>query len=356
MLTQFLHILKSGFLKFLVRVFSLFIILSTVAEAKEDNLFRSDKIIRMELRSDFSAIQKERTGAPEYHNGELIYSIGFKKIKIPVRVIARGNFRLNPENCQFPPLYINFKKVDDKNSLFNNQDRLKLVTPCQSDELVVEEYLVYKLYHQVTEMSLDVRLVTMVYFDTGTNTLLFEKYSYFIEDKERFAKRVDARENNEFMTPYDLDRESFKKLSVFQYMIGNADWFITPVKNILLVQPNDLTKSPVAVPYDFDYTDFLNADYTKIKGLPDNLVSSRRVYRGICLTMEELDSTLRYFREMRPVFESIINKNRILDKLERIKLLSFIGEFYSIIENPDEVKQRFIDSCLKEEEYHIKDE
>ncbi len=182
--------IRSGLLKFTVFILSFIYITNSATAGMVDSLFRSDEIIRMELRSDFSAIQEERTENPEYHDGELIYyTPGAEPVRLSVKVMARGNFRLNPANCNFPPLFVDFKKNEVTGTVFENQNRLKLVTPCQLEEDLIDEYAIYKLYNQVTDLSLKVRLVKILYFDTGIKKKLFEKHSFFIEDKDHAAER-----------------------------------------------------------------------------------------------------------------------------------------------------------------------
>lgn len=84
--------------------------------AEPDSLFKSDAIINMELRADFSAIQTERSGTAEYHEGELVYytSTG-EPVMLSVKLIIRGHFRRDTANCNFPPLYLTFRKGEDKN-------------------------------------------------------------------------------------------------------------------------------------------------------------------------------------------------------------------------------------------------
>ncbi|MGQ9621154.1 MAG: hypothetical protein ACUVTX_09265 [Bacteroidales bacterium] len=202
---------------------------------KPDALFSSDEVLWVELRTDFTSIQKSRSENTSFFDGELIYfEKSGKAIKLDVKISARGNFRLKPENCSFPSLLLNFKKENVKNTLFKDQNRLKLVTPCQNEEDVIDEYIVYKLYNQVTNFSLRVRLARILYFDTSINKPLFERYSFFIEDDDKMAKRNNARVTEKFITPFSLDYESYKKLSVFQFIIGNKDWYITSRKNITI--------------------------------------------------------------------------------------------------------------------------
>lgn len=216
-----------------ILLFLIFIIFGTrvLLAVEIDSLFQSEDILRMELRSDFTAIQQNRTQNPQYFDGELTYYTSDNESKkLTVRVMVRGKFRLKPENCIFPPLFVDFKKSEVKKTIFDNQNRLKLVTPCQGEEDVIDEYTVYKLYNRVTELSIRVRLVKILYFDTGSNSILFEKHSFFIEDDDHAAKRNNCSVKDKFMTPFDIDRDSYTKLSVFEYLIGNKDWFVTSGK------------------------------------------------------------------------------------------------------------------------------
>ena len=321
-----------------------------------DSLFISDSIITMELRSDFSNIQKDRDENPEYHEGELIYySPEGEPVKLAVKVMVRGHFRLKPENCKFPPLLVNFKKNDVKNTIFENQDKLKLVTPCQSEEDLIDEYTIYKMYNQVTDLSLKVRLVKILYFDTGHNKMVFEKYSFFVEDKEHAAERNNVIEKDRVVTPFDLNRDNYIKLSFFQYLIGNEDWWVSSRKNIIIMQPDDSSTGLYAVPYDFDFSGFVNAEYSKPWGVPDYLLADRRVYKGICFTADELKEVFEFYRKLRPVFESIINNQDLISRYNRRQILSYIDKFYTVIDNKYLIKQNILSVCETRQVYGLID-
>jgi hypothetical protein len=310
----------------------------------------------MELRTDFSAIEIDRTGNPVYHNGELIYySPDGDTTKLSVKVRARGNFRLNPENCDFPPLLLNFNISEVKNTLFDNQDRLKLVTPCQSEEDLLEEYLIYKLYNQITDLSMKARLVKILYYDTRIDKRVFDKFSYFIEEKDHIAERNNAFEKDKLMTPFDLNGENVKRMTVFQYIIGNKDWFITTRHNIIILQPNDTSLAPYAVPYDFDFSGFVNASYTKPRDVPEELLEKRRKYKGICYTVDEFNDVFDYFRELRPVFESIINNMKLISRNSRRQDIKYLEDFYKVTENNELIKQEFLNVCNTKKDYGITD-
>ncbi|TFG43702.1 MAG: hypothetical protein E4H43_01380 [Bacteroidia bacterium] len=334
--------------------FSAYLLLSNMVQAqKADTLFLSDEIFSLELRSNFSAIRADTAKDPKPYNGKLIYlSPEGDVIKFSVKVRARGDFRRNPEICSFPPLLVNFKKNEVRNTIFNNQDKLKLVTACQKEEDVVEEYVIYKMYNQVTDMSLKVRLVRVLYFDTATDKEVFERYSFFIEHEDQLAERNNAFERDSLFTPFDLNRENFMKVSVFEYLIGNKDWFISSRRNIIVFRSED-TKALYAVPHDFDFAGLINASYTKPRNVSEKYLSTRRVFKGLCYTEDEFSRTFEFYRKLKPVFESLIENQELISKTTRRENLRYLEGFYQIIEDKDLFKKEFLDVCETRRMYNL---
>jgi len=348
--------MKSKKLKFSVFFPLLLFLFNPALSSGSDSLFVSDDVIKMELRSDFTAIQQDRSEDPKYHDAELIYQTPEgEKVKLSVKIMVRGNFRRDPKHCEFPPLFVNFKKSEVKNTYFENQDRLKLVTHCQFEEDLIEEYTVYRLYNEITDISFKVRLARITYFDTVLNKKLFQKFSFFIEDKDHVAERNNAFEKDRFLSPFDVDHESYKKLAVFQYMIGNKDWYVSSRKNIVIMQHSDTLKLPYAVPYDFDFSGFVNAAYTKPRGVPEDLLAERRIYKGICYTFDEFSDIVKYFEDKRPVFESIIKKQKLISLYTRKEILVYIDQFYTILGDSEMIKKEFLVNCETKKNYNIVD-
>jgi hypothetical protein len=331
---------------------SLFALESSFADNQPDILFRSDEVISMELWTDYGAIQKDRADEPQEHDGELRYlNAEGDTLVFSVKVMARGNFRRNPVNCDFPPLMVNFKKKEVDNTLFDNQNKIKLVTPCQSEVDVIEEFLIYKMYNLISPISHKVRLVSMSYYDTRNEKKLFEKYSFFIEDEDHVAERNNCFEKDKFITPFDMNQENITKMSLFQYMIGNKDWYITSRHNISIIQPVDTTKAPYALPYDFDFSSFVDADYTKPRGVPDEMLESRRIYKGLCYTREEFETAFDFYRKLRPEFESIIMNMDKISKYSRKQAVRYIGYFYNVIEKEELIEKEIFGTCKTRKDY-----
>jgi len=346
------------FTKIFLRNFQLLAILLwfNAFTIKGDPLFNSHEVIHFELRSDFGNLLSNRTEDPEYQDATLVllsHHDGPDAFEIKIR--PRGNFRRNPENCNFPPLFVNFRKSEVKGTLFDDIDEIKLVTPCQSEEDVVEEYLIYRMYNEVTDTSLKVRLARIKYIDTQTGSLMFERYSFFIEPKENLEKRLKGSEYDNMLTPYALDPDNFMKLSMFQYMIGNKDWFITTRQNMILIKPDNPDQNFIAVPYDFDFAGLIDADYTRPKGVKADKLASRRVYKGICFTEEEYEKAFDFFLRLRPDFRKIIAESEYLSRTSKHLLVSYINEFYSVIRYRKYATGYFMSKCETRKLYNLPD-
>jgi hypothetical protein len=248
---------------------------------------------------------------------------------------------------------VNFRKSEVKNTIFNNQDKLKLVTACQEEEDVVEEYLIYKMYNLVTDMSLKVRLVRVVYIDDNTRRQVFERYSFFIEHEDQLAERNNAVQRDSLLNPFMLDRENFMKMSVFEYIIGNRDWFISSRRNVIILRPLDKTKALHVVPYDFDFAGLIDASYTKPRDVPETFLSKRRVYKGLCYTEDEFKRTFDFYKKLKPEFEALINNQEIISKATRKENLRYLEEFYQTIDNKALFKKEFLDVCETRKMYNL---
>jgi hypothetical protein len=341
-------------MKMSVLILACFNLAITAFSSVPDSLFTSDEIIKITLRADYTALLNDRDKTAVYREGVLIYyTPSGDSVKLDVKLMVRGHFRRDPANCAFPPLFVNFKKSEVKNTVFRNQDKIKLVTPCHAEEDIIEEYMVYKMYNLVTDMSLKVRLVRILYFDTGLNKEVFEKFSFFVEHEDDAAERNNAFVTSTFITPFSLNPDNAKKLSVFQYIVGNKDWQYTSRHNIFLFQPYDTTQPPYAVPYDFDFSGFVNAHYSKPKGVPEDLLPSRRLYNGICYSPEEFYRIFDYFRTLKPKFESIINSTEYISKSRRREKIAYLYYFYNGIKDNDLFQRDFLAVCRTKKDFNI---
>ena len=66
------------------------------------------------------------------------------ELVLPVKVRTRGIFRRDKRNCNFPPLRLDFPKSEMKGTVFEGQNRLKLVTPCHDSRDSYQNYVYYE--------------------------------------------------------------------------------------------------------------------------------------------------------------------------------------------------------------------
>ncbi len=151
-------------------VILLLIKICLVLPVRGQNLFDKDDVLNIILRGPVAELLKDRGENPQYHSLTLNYSDAQQKgISVPLRIRVRGNFRRQQGNCGYPPLMLNFSDEFTRGTLFEGQDKIKLVMPCQGDKYVVREFLVYKMYNQVTPMSFRARLVRVTLEETDGN-------------------------------------------------------------------------------------------------------------------------------------------------------------------------------------------
>ena len=327
-------------------------------QADLDSLFKSDDLLPIELHADFKAIldtrwsvDSVRGGETEYYEAKVIYGDEGSQVEIPLRIKARGQFRRNPQYCKFPPLMLNFKKKEVENTLFDNQDKIKMVTFCQDQPEVIKEYVIYKMYNLITDWSFNVRLVNVLYIDTDKNKKMYEKIGFLIEEDKNVAKRHDSKIVAKHHFPFDLNPDNEAKLSMFQFMIGNPDWFYTTGQNTDIMHPKDTTLAPVAVPYDFDFSEFVNAAYTKPAGVPDEYLAKKQIFKGMCLSNEKLTEIIEYYNKMKPQFMEVINSNEYLAKFSKKECVKYLEGFYTIINTHDLLQTEVLDTCYTRKDY-----
>ena len=186
-----------------------------------DPLFSAHDTLKIEVEGPFAFLARERPDEEEAEGKVRFVNTDGETLDFDVQIRARGNWRRNPEICDFPPLRINFKKSQTDDTLFHKQDKIKLVTHCNNTnryaQAVISEYLAYRIYNALTDYSFRVRLVdiTYVYTDREKST---NSYAVLIEHKERLGKRIDGDPVETERVPVSsIYPQNLNLASVFQY-------------------------------------------------------------------------------------------------------------------------------------------
>jgi hypothetical protein len=102
---------------------------------------------------------------------------------------------------------------------------------------------------------------------------------------------------------------------------------------------------PYAIPYDFDYSGLVNAEYA----VPDEQLGTTtvrdRVYRGFPRTQEEINAASQLFMAKKAEIYDLINNFGQLEKRDKDDMIRFLDDFFKVVSDPRRAKQEFIDNA-----------
>lgn len=320
--------------------------LDNVAQT-QDLLFGDTSVLELTLSGELHELLRDRGSDPQYHALAITYKSKEGPVSVPVKVKTRGHFRKLKENCKYPPLLLNFSKESGENTLFNNQNKLKLVTPCQGDKYVVYEYLAYKIYNLISPLSFRARLVKITFENFNNKGKDSDPmYGLLIEDEEKMAQRNGMVSVDRTMVrPEQTQTKEFLSMAVFEYLIGNTDWSVQYRQNIKLIATDTLSR-PYAVPYDFDHAGIVYAPYAKpAEQLLLGSTRDRR-YRGFCVQdMNYFNETIPYFNQQKSEVYKLYTDNVLLDAGYIKSTIKFLDDFYETINDPKKLMREFQYPC-----------
>lgn len=326
------------------------VIFSQSSPVNRQMFFLDDKPIDVTLTTDIRKLRNDKN-KPVYLPANI--SMKFSDTAViaeEIRVEPRGIYRKN--HCDIASLMLNFK--NPSSPLLSPLKKLKLVGGCREgadyDELLLKEYLVYKIQSLLSNMSFRVRLMHVTYNDSRQKVKSYTQYAFLMEDIKDLADRNNCVEKKDttFYTEA-TNRKQMTFVNLFQYMIGNTDWSVFKCHNIkLIVSKNDTLSKPYAVPYDFDYCGLVNAVYA-IPNEELGIESVReRLYRGFPRTFDELEEAINIFEEKKESILFYINHFDLCTAKCRKNIVEYVNEFYNTIGNKKEVESIFITNARTE--------
>ncbi len=335
------------------------LVLATRSAAAEDGrpdpLFQSHDTLNVTISAPLTTLVRDRP-TEEYLQGSLSYAGGSGEIqRLDIKVRARGHSR--HAICDLPPLWLNFKKSQVKDTLFHKQDKLKLAVHCQDSEryeqTLLREYVAFRVLNLATPKSFQVRLLRVTWVDTEGQREQQVRYAFLLEHKNRLGKRIDRKDLKIDETSVAaLDPKHLNLTSVFQFLIGNLDF--SPIAKseynecchnyVLFSNDRDLL---VAIPYDFDQSGIVSAPYA-LPGHQFGIRSVRqRVYRGRCQNNDYVEGSIDRFKAVRNnVFALIETQDGLTPKVRKI-LANYVQQFYDIADDPRRVKGQMIKQCIQ---------
>jgi len=311
--------------------------------------FTDTTIIEATLTTDFNKLTNEKKN-PVFQPARFTWhkadSAG--DVTEPIRVKLRGYYRRS--FCSFASMLFDFSDSTERSRLENLKE-LKVVVPCEwgpdDEQLVLKEYLLYRIYQLFTPLSYRQRLIRFRFVDESGNMKPYRQYGFALEPVDDVAKRNGFKEDEERkVLSEQTNRLHTTMVSIFEYMIGNTDWAIPPQHNIKLLVPKDSAKvPPYIIPHDFDHSGAVNAIYAEpLPTMGIKKVTDRK-YLGFKRTMAELNPILAQFIDKEAVIYKMIADFRLLSKFSKDEMTAFFKGFFVEIKDEATVKKIFIDGA-----------
>jgi hypothetical protein len=283
---------------------------------------------KIELISDFNQLKQSKSQPIKVDAYAIFSNEQGVFLGRSVGLEPRGKFRRRV--CDFPPLKFRFDKKDLTNSSFLPFNEWKVVTHC-TDNLkearvyLRKEQLAYQLLSSLDALFFETIWVEMSYRNIQPPAKPIQAPAFIIEDKEELAFRNKLDLCNCPGSNWDdFDKTNLVVVSLFQFLIGNADWDLTMLRNVeILIDPHGKKK---LAPYDFDYSGFVNPSY----GLPNRDFQLKdvkdRVYLGPDLNEEELKTFLTYFTQTWENWKSLIYATPQLTKTDKAEIIDYLSK------------------------------
>jgi hypothetical protein len=139
------------------------------------------------------------------------------------------------------------------------------------------------------------------------------------------------------------------KIAIFQMLIGNSDWYLPMIHNFKIIKRYDTYSTYVkAVPYDFDYSGFVNTHYAMPREDLNLESITDRVYLGPCRNEEEFRLRLDEFQTYQDAFIDEVRNFKYLDRTIRRELIDYINSFFSLYRR-DVLLNRLQNECIKKD-------
>jgi len=277
-------------------------------------------------------------------------------VEFDMKIRTRGKFRRKKDVCAFPPMRLNFKSSQTKGTLFHKQNKVKLVTHCQSktsyEQVILREYTAYRILNVMTDASFRVRLLRITYVDSEGKKRDNVSHGFIIEHRDRLAKRLGKSYLEVPKTKVStLEPDYANMVSVYHYLIGNTDF--SPVKaavgetcchnQVLFGNDGELVWS---VPYDFDQAGLVDAPHAGPNKRFKLRSVKQRLYRGRCAHNDLLEKTVADYNARREDIMSVLGEVEDASARSVKTMVSYVEKFYDTINSERRLKSQLVKACI----------
>lgn len=333
-------------------LFVLALALAGAAPLRAQPLFREQAPITVTITTNLRDLTRERDSTRlRWFGAEMQYmdEAGAER-KLAVEVRARGHFRRQSSNCTFPPLFLRAERDVRDSSLLQGNPRLKIVTPCRPasaeyQQYIFTEYKAYRSYAVIDSIHHRVRLANITYVDSLNRVRPISVTAFFMETDEEVGDEHQLEVFEQQGALWDVfDGPHIDRIALWEYAIGNTDWSVSALHNIVMYRDSLGAYRPVA--YDFDWTGLVNPRYAFPNATLGIRSVRQRLHRGPCRTAAQWEPTLSHFRARRAALDSIWTTpepGQDPKRLEEAK--RYLDEFWRVVDDPRAFKREVIDRC-----------
>ena len=335
---------------------SVLVLAAASGAAERDPLFRDHATVKAVLTAPLSQTYAQRDSDVRlYFPGQWTYlDENGESHRLDVSIRIRGNFR--KEYCELPPIRLNFRKSQVRGTLFEGQDKLKLVSPCQhgieSQQKLLLEYMAYRIFEILTDYSFGTRLVRLSYVDTDDRLKTWTDLAFVIEDEREVGKRLGLDAVRAAENRFDeLDQSKTALVELFQLLISNHDYSVLQgpsgvycCHNAVMYVREEAADKRIPIPFDFDMSGLVNAKYAAPPShLPIRLVRTR-FYRGLCQPPGVMDEAVARMLSKKEEILALFEHPE-LSRLSRNRNLSYVKRFFAILEDEYAFREQVLDRC-----------
>ena len=340
----------------LIAILFLLLASTTTTEAQDDPpdypLFADPAPLGLRIVAPFGELVSELTDRPEFDATLELTGPDAEGLETAMRIRVRGNSRVL--NCDFPPLALDLPRNALGGTVFEGQNELKLVTLCKNSSsyrrYLEQEFLVYRMFGLLTDRSFRVRWaeVEFIYSDSRRPRSLLAP-AFLIEEVWEVAarNRLEVVER-EHVAVSEFDPVPIELLMVFQYLIGNADFEARqgPDGDDCCHNAKIIGRSGeplVLVPYDFDNSGMIDAEYAvPNERLPIGDVTTR-LYRGFCTHNENIPAAIASLNARRDAMLALLVESG--EEANR-RAIRYLEDSFERINEPRRVESDLIGKCI----------
>jgi hypothetical protein len=317
----------------------------------KSTLFDDQSVLKFTLSADFRALKHDtRNDNARYRPARISYTADGQEVVVPVKIKPRGIWRR--KNCDLPPIRLNFAKDSAKHTVFAKQSRLKLVDTCKNgddyEQYVLQEFQLYRVQNLLTPLSFRVRLAHVTYIDSQKKDTVQSRFAFLTEEPEDATTRMGGTAvQTKGARGDDLEPAASAMFGVFQYFIGNTDFSVSGLHNVLLLRKDSVFGGAFPVAWDFDWTGAVNAKYA----FPDYRLPiknvTQRLMKGDCVPPATFNATFDIFRAKKDAIYALYSDSLAAGlKPDVVRwTLKFYDEFYEVINDKRRANREIIEAC-----------